>query len=1134
MKKNADLFGKIKIPTLKKIFKVMKLTAFLILISVVSVWANKTYSQNKTLTLNIEKTTLKEILSEIENQSDFIFMFSGNIIDINKEVSINAKNQKIEEILDALLEGADISYTIKDRIIVLSPEAEMKLSSQIIAISGKVTDYSGAPLPGVTVVVKGTTQGAITDAGGNYSLSNVNGDGTLIFSFVGMKSQEIPVAGKTTIDVVLAEDAIGIEEVVAVGYGTIKKQDITYAVAKVNNQQLETRKVPRLEQALQGQLAGVRVQQSSGVPGNAPIIRIRGIGSITSGNIPLYVIDGIPVEDLSVIANLDFNDVASVEVLKDAAAASIYGSRGSNGVILVTTKTGEIGKMNVNYNMYYGVQSPEKTIDFLNGPQWAEYSAERRNNAWVRLGGGRSASDPNSARTPAYQIDPLWLSDPESVPTYDHQDWLFNTAPIQNHQLTVTGGSQKIQYYFSADYLSQEGIVRNSGFERYSFRSKVTMDINKHIKIGVNISPSSSIQKDPVTEGKEANIHRILLASPVLDLESLRWNGTENPLPPYSLYGWQVGNSVDQVLELDDPTHRFQTIGNMFAEITFARNFKFRSSLGIIHGYYKRNRFWNKATGSGTISSEIWTGNGLNWLTENTLTYSNTIGKHNFTGLLGYTTQKDHAESLYVKGLGFPNELVQTINGATEINSWNEGKSEWSLLSYIGRLTYSFDSRYLVTASIRRDGSSRFGADNRWGYFPAASLGWRVSEENFFKSGNLPVNELKLRASWGLTGNNQIGNYSSIARLGAQNYPFGTEEKVNAGLSPSSKSNPDLGWEKTAALNTGIDAGIFDSRIFMSVDYYINKTSDLLFSMPIPTVTGFSSILQNIGDVENRGYELELTTRNLTGKFQWKTLFNYSHNQNEVKKLRDNDASIISGSGTAQVSITQVGQPIASFYMHVVEGVWNNQEEIDSNPSMNGDRPGGIRLKNISGDDVINADDRTIVGSPIPTYTFGITNEFSYKNIDLSVLVYGAGGNKIYNDIGRQLDNGAATVALYAHWDNRWRSESDPGDGITPNADLATPANSTSSTRWLYDGDFFRIQNVTLGYTLPKQLTKKLHLSNLRIYCTGENLFLKDKYPVGYNPEVSSGGESVTNSAGYDYGAYPLAKKITFGLSVGI
>jgi TonB-linked SusC/RagA family outer membrane protein len=1008
------------------------------------------------------------------------------------------------------------------------------VSAQTKTVTGRVTDQAdGSSLPGVNVLVKGTTIGTVTDANGEYTISAGSGE-TLVFSFIGYVTHEEGISGRKTIDVSMSADTRTLDEVVVVGYGSMKRADVTYAVAKVNSEQLETRKVPRLDQALQGQLAGVRVQQSSGVPGAAPIIRIRGVGSITSGNIPLYVIDGMPVEDVSVIANLNFNDVASVEVLKDAAAAAIYGSRGSNGVILVTTKSGTSGKVKINYNMYVGTQSAEKTIDFLTGPEFADYSVERRNNGWVRLGGGRAASDPNSVRTPVYQIDPLWISDPASVPTYDHQDWLFNTATMQDHQLSISGGGEKAQYYISADYLNQGGIIRNSSFERYSFQAKITSNVNDFIKVGMNISPSSSVQKDPITEGKEANIHRILLAAPILDLESSRWNGSENPLPPYGLYGWQVGNSVDQILEMDDPTRRTQVLGNLFAEVTIAKHFKYKSSLGIIYRNAKRNRFWNEATGTGTLSSELWNDDGLNWLTENVLTYSNTIGRHTFSGLLGYTTQKDHSESVYLRGTGFPNELVQTINNATEINSWNQGKSEWSLLSYIGRLTYNYDNKYMVTASIRRDGSSRFGADNRWGYFPSASLGWRISEESFLKDAETPFDELKLRASWGVTGNNQIGNYSAIARLSAQNYPIGANETVHAGMSPSTKSNPDLGWETTSAVNIGLDVGVFESRIFLSGDYYDNKTSDLLFSMPIPTVTGFGSHLQNIGDVENKGFELELTTRNLTGAFEWRTSLNYSHNHNEVKSLRDNDAPIISGSGTAQVSKTEVGRPIGSFFMYVQEGIWNNDEEITANASMNGDRPGGVRLKDVDGNGVINADDRTIVGSPIPTYSFGITNEFAFKNITLSVLLYGSGGNKIYNDIGRQLDNGAATVALYAHWADRWRSESDPGNGKTPNADVATPANSSPSTRWLYDGDFFRIQNVTLGYVLPENLLQKIKVGSLRVYVSGENLFLKDNYPVGYNPEVSTGGESVTSSAGYDYGAYPLSRKFIVGLSLGL
>lgn len=999
------------------------------------------------------------------------------------------------------------------------------------AVMGKVTDAeSGESLPGVNIVLKGTTTGTSTNAEGNFELDVPSLNDTLIISFIGYQTQEIALNGRTKLDIAMVPQALTGDEIVVVGYGSMKETDVTYSIARVDQNQLETRKVSRLDQALQGKLAGVRVQQSSGVPGDAPIIRIRGAGSITSGNRPLYVIDGMPVEDMGVIQNLNYNDVSSVEVLKDAAAASIYGSRGSNGVILITTKKGTRGKVSVNYSMYVGTQKAEKTVDFLSGPEWAEYVVERRNNAWVGRGG--SASDPNEVRPPSYQLDPTWINSPSSVQGYDHQNWLFNSAPIQSHQLSLSGGSDRVQYYLSADFLNQDGIIRNTGFDKYGFRSNINAEVTDFIRVGLNIAPSYSEQRDVNTQGKEANIHRILLAAPVVDMHSLRWDGSDNPVPSYNLYGWQVGNSVDQILYLDDPRERSRILGNMYAEIILPQDIIFKSSLGIVYGNWKRNQFWNEAASRGNPSAEKWNEVNTSWVLENTLSYSSSVGKHNFSGLLGFTVEKGYYESSYINATGFPNDLVQTINNASEIQGWDENRQESSLLSYLGRLTYNYDSRYLVTASLRRDGSSRFGANNKWGYFPSASLGWRITEENFMDGIEPLIDELKLRASWGLTGNNQIGNYSSIALLNSHNYPIGADEQTRSGLSPATKANPDLGWEKTEALDFGIDLGVLDSRIFLSGDYYINNTSDLLLSVPVPTVSGFGSTIQNIGEVENRGYELELTTRNLVGDFTWTTRFNYSNNHNEVKKLGPNDAPIIAWGQWFDASITQVGDPIGSFYMHEQIGIWNSWEEIEANPHMEGDEPGGERLRDVNGDGVVDADDRTVVGSPMPTYTFGITNEFMYKNFDLSVFITGSGGNKIFNSIGRQLDNGASTVALYAHWDDRWRSESDPGNGKTPKADVATRANSTASTRWLYDGDYFRIQNVTLGYTFPKDLVGKFNIANLRIYASGENLYLHDQYPVGYNPEVSLGGESVV-SAGEDYGIYPLTTRFIVGLSIG-
>lgn len=852
---------------------------------------------------------------------------------------------------------------------------------------------------------------------------------------------------------------------------------------------------------------------------------------MSSGNKPLYVIDGFPVEDSNIIGNLNTADVESIEVLKDAAAA-IYGSRGSNGVLLITTKQGSSGQIELSYNAFYGFQKMEKRMDFLDANQMGELTTEVRKEFWLREGG--NINDPNSVRPPNRRIEAEWVNGNQSG--FDAQDYLFETAPIQNHSISLSGGSDKTNYFMSLNYMDQDGIVRGTGFKRYSFRSNIESKVNERIKIGLNLNPSYSEQVDRGTERKDNNINKILWHDP-LNPRELYYDYDNNRIAndfsmEYSSSNW--GNDFYRFERVPDLRRRTQLLSNVFVDVKLLEGLNFRSSGGLLYSGFDGQQFFDLEASLGVISSQRSSGFGTNWIWENTLNFTKTIDKHYFSVRAGYISQKDYNKSTSMTGRGHANDLSSTINNATEINRWGESINEWALASMLSRISYDYDSRYLLSAAIRRDGSSRFGFSSKWGVFPSLSMAWRIGEEAFMQDNEL-ISSLKLRTSWAKTGNNQIGNYSFSANLNQANVPLGIGEDVTAGLLPGGLGNDDLSWETTTATNIGLDVGFFNNRFNLTLEAYNNLTSDLLLSVPIPSVTGFGSQLRNLGEVRNKGIEIEISSQNLVGDLKRETQLNVSSNKNEVVKMGPNDAPIISGFGGLNASYTGIGHPIGAYYMHVQEGLFQNQAEVDASPLWSNEVPGDVKIKDVDGDGDLDADDRAFVGQPMPKWNLGFTNSFRYSNFDLSIFINAAGGHKTifatekyYNR--PTLDFMRATLANAA---NRWRSEDDPGDGITPKASSNSTTNhGFMNTRWLHDSGWLRIKNITLGYNLPKKVLQSIGLSSLGVYVTADNLLLSTKYP-GYNPEgVSARGENVTAGAGYDYGVYPLAKSFVFGLNV--
>ena len=1008
-----------------------------------------------------------------------------------------------------------------------NPENQLQIKAQQDknTITGVVVDEDGVEIPGVTVVVKGTSEGTITNTNGKYSISIDSDEAVLTFSFVGYLSEEITVGTNTTIDVVMIKDLIGLEEVVVIGYGSQKSEDLTYSVSQLKSEDLLNRPVFRLESAMQGQLAGVTVRQSNGGPGSAPEFVIRGTNSINAGSGPLYVIDGMPTTNSNIVGNLNFNSVESVEVLKDAAAAAIYGSRGAGGVVIITTKKGERGKTKLFYNGYYGIQEPEKTIDMLSGPEQRAMIKE-------------AYEDVNGAGT---FID--W--DLPADEDYNHLDEYFRTGHIQGHELALSGGSKNSSYYGSLNYLNNEGIVLGTAYERYSARMNATFNINKYIEVGTSLETSYSDKQDSEAHGKGKALDHIIVNAAFMPTDLYRKHTyDEERAAPYEnpLYSPSNGasRSLDRAEFIDDHDKRGQILTNTYLKIELAKGLTAKTMFGFVHISSDRRKFCPSNRFEKT-RVERYTRSSNNWLSETTIDYSKSYGGHSISLLAGFTAQKDKREDSGIKGTEFPNDVVPTLNAATSYSSINNNINEWGLISYLGRAMYSFGDRYFLTTSIRRDGSSKFGKDSRWGIFPSASVGWKISSEDFFNVSFVDL--LKLRFSWGQTGNNQIGNYDQYGVLDPVTAVFG-RSTIEGGyaIRDSQLENRDLEWEKNNSINIGFDTKLWKGRAQLSIDYYNNTTSDLLLNVPLPTISGYSQGRQNIGEVVNKGFDFEITTVNISkSNFTWSTTFVLNINDNEVTKMNEPDAEILDGPWFAKCNITRVGDPIGALYMWEADGIYNTEEELIAHDVEYDDgipRVGELKIVDQNGDGLINEEDRVVVGQPMAKYTFGFTNTIIYKNFDFSMLIAGAGGNKIYNAAGREAGNFNAMGRKqnkYAYFKDRWTPENTDAEyprvsgGQFPYSD----GNAKETTLDLFDGDYWRIKNLTIGYEFNSELIKN-RIERARLFVSIENLFLFDNYEVGMNPETNGaeGGSSAIDGAGMDYATYPNPRTYTFGINL--
>ncbi|RIV27175.1 TonB-dependent receptor [Fibrisoma montanum] len=1000
-------------------------------------------------------------------------------------------------------------------------------------VTGKVTDDAGQALPGVTVVEKGTNSGTTTDNNGAFSLRVRSGKSTLVFSFVGYLSRELAVDNQSSLTVSLSPDTKQLGEVVVVGYGTQEKKDLTGAIASVGSKDIQKLPVSGVDQALQGQVAGLQISQSNGAPGANTNILIRGIGSISGGNEPLFVIDGYPVTNSGIgnpLNTINPNDIESIDVLKDASSTAIYGSRGSNGVIMITTKRGKAGKTRIEVDAYTGFQQVARKLDLLNTPDFVQFIKDGRNNGYIDNNPNGKITDPNNLRPNSFQIPALIQGDISQLPNTDWQDAIFRTAPIQNYQISASGGNENIRYSISGGYFSQKGIIISSGLERYSFRMNLDGKISNRINVGVTMLPSFTKQDDVSAIGHSggAVVQAALSLPPYFPVYNPDGSYFVTYRPTEGDISYPNPVQLANELKIDGTQLRF--FGNAYAEVSILEGLKFRTTIGTDLNYAKNRRFQpntidpisilTNATGTNTEAT--------NWLNENTFSYKKRFGDHSVDAVAGFTAQKAYSNVIQAQATRFPDNLIESVNGGT-INAGYENVTIQTLLSYLARVNYSFKDKYLVTATVRRDGSSRFGADNRWGTFPSASVGWRVSEEEFMK-GVTFVSDLKFRASYGLTGNNAIGDYRAIGLLQDANYIIGNT--LTPGLGRSTFTNSLLGWESMKQLDLGVDFSMLNNRVSVTADYYDKRNTDMLFTIQTPAATGLTSAVVNLGEVQNRGFEFAVSSRNTVKAFKWTTSANITFNQNKVLSMSADAERIFSTAlGRTAYAVTQAGDPIGSFFGRRVIGVFQTDEEATTYGKQPFAKAGDFKWEDINNDGRIDDNDRTVIGSPHPKFFFGFNNNFSYKGFTLDVLTNGMVGQKIYNATF-SVNNSGVQNQIQEVFDNRWVSPSQPGNGMYGRSIRGGRNNNPLfSDAYLFDGSFLRIRNVTLAYNIPSSLINRLGVGSARVYATGTNLFTFTSYN-GYDPEVSASNDDL-RAAGLDFGTYPQARTITFGINLG-
>lgn len=1112
--KNNTLSGRycFKNPRFKQIFRIMRISTFLLMVCVFCSYAGNAHSQNAKVSIHMNNVKLDKILNEIENQTDYLFIYN-NQVDINKITSVKVKNEAVAQVLDRILSGTGINYELEGTHIILTTEAikDLHAQQQAKTVTGTVTDVSGEPIIGANIRIKGTTTGTITDIDGNFSIE-AEPQSVIEVSYIGYLTQETVINNQKSIRFLLKEDTKTLDEVVVIGYGVQKKADLTGSVANINTEKLNTQSNANIGQALQGKIAGVDIVSQGGAPGSGTRIMVRGIGTLNNAS-PLYIVDGMYMNSID---HINPNDIASIDVLKDASSAAIYGSRAANGVIIVTTKEGSNteGKPIIDLSVNLGISTASKFLDMLDAKGWAEVTTIARQAI------GKPALD--------------MATDLANKPDNDWQDIMFRPALMQNYNLAVKGGGKYSTYYTGLGYFNQDGIVKGTNYQRYNIQSK--NDYKRGIfSAGTNLIISFSHDKPLHQELRGGMIGTILQSVPTLEkYDDTREGG----------YGGTYGDVVNiphplAIIDdniMDRYNENVKIFANLYAQIELFKGLKYKLNLTPDFSFERYKNYLNKydfglATNSITQLTERQRRR-RNILVENLLTFDRTFGEHKISALAGYTYQDSRFRHIQAYGEGLPQGLEE-IDAATT-NRSNEGNSWRSVLtSILGRVFYSYQNKYLFTATIRRDGSSKFGKNNRYGYFPSFSLGWNVAEEKFMENVHW-LDQLKLRGGYGVLGNQEIDNYqySSTITTGI-NYPDGNGGLLQ-GAFPKNFANPDIKWEETAMTNVGIDFMAFNNRLSLTADYYVKNTKDILLTVPISS-GGANDPIRNAGKIRNNGFEFNLGWMdqpnpdisygiNLIGSF----------NKNKVIAMGSESGSIKGGSTNQNIttSETKAGYPIGGYWLISTAGYFNSQEEVDAY-AKDGKKiqpaaePGDIKFVDANNDGVINDDDRVFQGSPFPDFTFALNGNMRYKNFDLSIGLQGVLGNKIYNATRQTLEDVTKGSNFLASCLDYWTPENK--NASHPRLTWDDPNRNTraESDRYLENGSYLRLRSVQLGYTFPQTWFKGA-IQHARVYINAENLFTITSYS-GYSPDVNADN---ANYRGFDNFIYPTNRTFMLGLNV--
>jgi len=1107
---------------LQRWFRMMKLTSVLLLVTCMQLSAS-VYSRQTKLDLSLKDTKVREVLKTIEDRSDFFFLYTNQDIDINRNVNIELENASIEEILDELFQETNVSYRIADRQIILMRNGEdprADAMQQEKTVTGLVKSPGGEPIPGATVVVKGTSNGTITDFDGKYSISNVPADAILQVSFVGMKMQEIPVAGKTQINVVLEEETIGLEEVVAVGYGVQKKSDVTGSTVSVGAEELTSRPVTNAVAAMQGKAAGIDIS-SNERPGTVGSISIRGVRSLTASNSPLYVVDGIPLTSgvtnvaestdpdnainvtMGGIDNLNPNDIESIDILKDASATAIYGSRGANGVVLITTKKGKAGKFTLTFDSSVTIEKVHEYSPLFSAGEYVEFRRWAKYYELAAAGTYPRGDEPTIANDEKiFPGDPTALAnimkgweggtwDGSKLTTTNWTDFVTRTGLTSTNTISASGGTEKMTAYGSFGYTDNTGVVKGQGYKRYNGTASVDITPTDWFQMGVKLNSSYSIQE--WGQSRQGNV-AVSVSTGLYEQAyavfpyAMPYDADGNKID-YPGGDIAVKTIIDEYDYSQDQRTSVRAFGSLYGMVDLGailpelKGLKYRINFGPDMENWRDGIYIDgkSVIRSGSAYASLWKIQRMSYTLDNLLLYNKTIGKHDFGLTLLQSQTKFKSEDNYMSAdnIPFSTQKWNAFGSVSSLKDWRSGITKSSLLSYMARLTYSFQGKYLLTASGRYDGASQLAEGNKWSFFPSAALGWRIDQEDFLADVDW-VNQLKLRFGVGATGNAAIDPYSTKGRLVSIFYPFGKVSTAGQYTDPTF-ANKDLGWEKTTQYNMGIDFSVLKSRISGSLDYYTSHTTDLLLQKSIPTVTGYEDTYANIGETKSSGLDLTVNTVNVTvSDFEWTTTFNGSYQHNEI-------VSLANGKEDDIVNEWFIGESQSVIYDYQAAGIWQDTpEDLAEMEKFNtiGKHtftPGNVRIIDQNGDYKIDANnDRVIIGSEIPKYILGLTNTFTYKGLELSIFMYGRFGYTY--DAGGEGEVGRYQQRKVNYW--------------TPNntnSDYQKPIYSAGFGDQYYgslgfeSGSFLKIRNISLGYNLPEAVTGKLGVSKLRVYVQALN-----------------------------------------------